>query len=263
MNQNTQILSLPQAIADLRAAASPTLRRWMTQHAKALERSMLECWKQTYEDEGEFDSPFAWSYLAVSRPPGYGTCPDGYLVIKEDMDEASHGIVVYPRPLSAAEVKSYGLVYVLSTAEKKQLTQWLKQKMWDELDMGADHPQPYAQGVIESMQDAQTGIDTLKEMAKYWPEAPYDAFDADWKDVLRKVLNHITRIPAQKIPAMIRDGAVFRIATYRKVWLLDHKWLKAYEGQRDWIKDASDGGYQVKMRSGYVHVMQNIFHRVA
>ena len=62
-------------------------------------------------------------YAAVNRPPGYATVPDGYIRVEERpaigepfFDIARHGFVVYDRPLSDKETRSYELSPLLDEA---------------------------------------------------------------------------------------------------------------------------------------------------
>ncbi|NCA72992.1 MAG: hypothetical protein EOM91_23650, partial [Sphingobacteriia bacterium] len=62
-------------------------------------------------------------YAAVNRPPGYATVPDGYVRVEERpeigapfFDIARHGFVIYERPLTDKETRSYELSPLLDEA---------------------------------------------------------------------------------------------------------------------------------------------------
>ena len=73
-------------------------------------------------------APIEHRYAAVNRPPGYATVPEGYTRIDdrpnagEDHHEtARHGIVVYPRPLTDDEMRSYELRPLVDGKDREAL----------------------------------------------------------------------------------------------------------------------------------------------
>lgn len=76
----------------------------------------------------EVPEPLEYRYAAVNRPPGYASVPDGYIRVEErpapgepHYDTARHGFVVYDRPLTDKETRSYELAPVLSVEEERCL----------------------------------------------------------------------------------------------------------------------------------------------
>lgn len=86
--------------------------------------------------QAKVETPPEHRYAAVNRPPGYATVPDGYTRIddrpnkgEDHHDIARHGVVVYPRPLTDQEMRSYELRPLVDGPDRDALVDQIATKL--------------------------------------------------------------------------------------------------------------------------------------
>lgn len=72
--------------------------------------------------------PYKYRYACVNRPAGYASVPTGYIKVEDRpttdspyYDLARNGFVVYDRPLTSEEMKSYELAKIFTDSDEKAL----------------------------------------------------------------------------------------------------------------------------------------------
>lgn len=78
-------------------------------------------------------APQEWRYGLYFRPAGIGAVPNGFSRVNEakgpEASHARHGIIVYNRPLSDAEIKGYELIPFLNKEDFVDLVGKVSEKL--------------------------------------------------------------------------------------------------------------------------------------
>jgi hypothetical protein len=148
--------------------------------------------------------PNDFRYAAVNRPPGYATVPDGYTRVEERPhagapfhDIARHGFVIYERPLTDKETRSYELARVLGEAGERAIAETI-------VSDAAEYAEQYIEIASDDFEDFRAMVGSHFD-GMFSNATGYRPAIADFDGFVRRVLDGLLK-RAEKAAEAARDA---------------------------------------------------------